>query len=253
MDEKQATYRERARPSRRTAALVITPIIAFVVLSAIGDALTTTWADQHPLALLALNARNRVALLVTNRLEPVPYYVVGTLRLLASDPLFFLLGMLYGDAAVRWVERKSKTFGEQMRVYEKLFQKASYPLVFIAPNNFICIFAGAAGMSIPGFFITNVTGTIARLYLLRVVGDVFSSPIDSVLSFFADHRLPLLALSVALVGLTLAVDRRRGNSEIGALRELEHDLDAPETHEAPEAVVSELEQRVEPEGEARGE
>src|SRR5947209_6750651 len=149
-------YRERPRPSRRTAALVITPIIVFVILSTIGDALTTTWATAHPLALLALNARNRIVLLVTNQLDPIPYYVVGTARLLASDPLFFLLGVLYGDAAVRWVERKSKTFGEQIRIYEKLFQKASYPLVFIAPNNFICIFAGAAAMPIPAFLATNV-------------------------------------------------------------------------------------------------
>lgn len=205
--------------------MVITPIICFVIMAMIGDALTTTWADQHPLALLALNARNRVVLLVTNRLDPVPYYVVGTLRLLASDPLFFLLGVLYGDAAVRWVERKSKTFGEQIRIYEKLFQKASYPLVFIAPNNFICIFAGAAGMSIPGFVIANVTGTVTRLYLLRVVGDVFSSPIDSVLDFFADYRLPLLLVSIALVVLTVVFDRRQGKSEIGALRELEQELE----------------------------
>jgi membrane protein DedA with SNARE-associated domain len=226
LDDEPRTHRDRPVPSRRTAALVITPIICFIALATLGDALTTTWADQHPLALLALNSRNRIVLLVTNRLDAVPYYVVGTLRLLASDPLFFLLGVLYGDAAVRWVERKSKTFGEQIRLYEKLFQKASYPLVFIAPNNFICIFAGAAGMPIPGFVIANVAGTITRLYLLRVVGDVFSSPIDAVLDFFARYRLPLLIASVALVALTVVFDRRQGKSEIGALRELEQELES---------------------------
>src|SRR5260221_9893199 len=239
LDDEQTARRDRPPPSRRTAALVIPPIIVFVVMATIGDALTTTWADQHPLALLALNARNRIVLLVTNRLDPVSYYVVGTLRLLASDPLFFMLGVLYGDAAVRWVERKSKTFGEQIRLYEKLFQKASYPLVFIAPNNFICLFAGAAGMPIPGFLIANVTGTVARLYLLRVVGDVFSSPIDSVLDFFARYRLPLLVVSVALVGLTVVLDRRRGESEIGALRELEHEIDSgvgPDLHHAEDGT-----------------
>ncbi|MEO7555924.1 MAG: hypothetical protein ABIV94_04885 [Acidimicrobiales bacterium] len=236
MDDASTGGRDRPKPTRRTAALVITPIIVFVILSTIGDALTTTWADQHPLALLALNARNRVVLLVTNRLDPVSYYVVGTLRLLASDPLFFLLGVLYGDAAVRWVERKSKTFGEQIRVYETLFQKASYPLVFIAPNNFICIFAGAAGMPVPGFLAVNVAGTVARLYLLRVAGDVFSSPIDSVLDFFARYRLPLLALSVGLVALTLLIDRRHGKSEIAALRELEDEA-APDVADGEERPI----------------
>jgi membrane protein DedA with SNARE-associated domain len=205
--------------------MIITPIVVLIVLSTIGDALTTSWADTHPLALLALNARNRVVLLVTNQLDPLSYYVVGTVRLLLSDPLFFLLGMFYGDTAVQWVERKSKTFGEQLRIYEKLFQKAAYPLVFIMPNNFICLFAGASGMGLVAFFTLNVTGTIARLYLLRVVGDVFSSPIDSVLKYFADHRLPLFILSVVLVGGIVLLDRRRGTSEIGALLELEEEIE----------------------------
>ncbi len=211
----------RPKPSRRTAALVITPIIVLIIMATIGDALTTTWAKDHPLALLSLNARNRVVLLVTNQLDPVSYYVVGTIRLLISDPLFFLLGVLYGDRAVAWVERKSATFGQQLRLYEKVFNKAAYPLVFLAPNNFICLFAGAAGMPIAAFIVLNVTGTVARLYLLRVVGDVLASPIESVLDFFARYRLPLLLVSLALVGLTVFLDRRKGGGEIAALLELE--------------------------------
>ena len=205
--------------------LIIAPIVGFVVLSMIGDALTTTWADTHPLALLALNARNRIVLLVTNRIDAVPYYVVGTARLIASDPLFFLLGMFYGDTAVQWIERRSKTFGESIRLYEQLFRKAAYPLVFIAPNNYICLFAGASGMSLTAFIVLNLTGTVARLYVLRVVGDIFSRPIDAILGFFADYRIPLLILSVGLVGVIVLVDRRRGTSEIGALLELEEELD----------------------------
>jgi membrane protein DedA with SNARE-associated domain len=215
----------RPKPSRRTAALVITPIIVLIIMSMIGDALTTTWAKDHPLALLSLNARNRVVLLVTNQLDPVSYYLVGTVRLLVSDPLFFLLGILYGDRAVAWVERKSATFGQQLRLYEKVFNKAAYPLVFIAPNNFICLFAGAAGMPVVAFIILNFTGTITRLYLLRVVGDVLSSPIETVLDFFASYRIPLLIASLVLVGLTVLLDQKKGGGEIAALLELEEELE----------------------------
>ena len=56
------------------------------------------------------------------------------------------------------------------------FGKAAYPLVFIAPNNPICLFAGAAGMSLPGFFVANLAGTLARLYLIRRLGDAFDRP-----------------------------------------------------------------------------
>ena len=43
-------------------------------------------------------------------------------------------------------EKRTRTFGGTMRRAESWFGKAAYPLVFIAPNNFICLFAGASGM-----------------------------------------------------------------------------------------------------------
>lgn len=228
----------RPRPSRRTALLIITPIIVLFIAAVLGDILTTTLADSHPLLLMALNSRNRILVLVTNQIDTVPYYVVGTLRLLASDPLWFLLGMLYGDSAIRWVERKSPRFGEWIRLYEQLFQKAAYPLVFLSPNNYICLFAGAAGMSLTAFIILNVTGTIARLYTIRVVGDVFSDPIDGVLDFFAEYRLQLFLASVVMVAATLLLDRRKGGTELDSLLDLEHDLsDDPDALTPDETTV----------------
>jgi membrane protein DedA with SNARE-associated domain len=223
-DQHRDQHGGRRRPSRRTLALLVTPIIVLVIASYVGDALTTTLAGSHPLVLTALNARNRILVLTTVRLDPVSYYVVATLRLLLSDPLFFVIGMLYGDAAVTWLEGKSPTYGRMLRQAERYFGKAAYPLVFIAPNNYICLLAGAAGMSIPAFVILNVTGTIARLYLIRAVGLTFEKPIDRVLQFFADYRWPLLALSVALVLFTVWNERRRGGGEIEVLREMEDEL-----------------------------
>src|SRR4051794_5773820 len=166
------------RPSRRTLTLIITPIIILVIASWVGDASAAYLVDHHPMWLITLNARNRNLLLVTNYVDTIPYYVVGTLRLLLSDPLFYLLGYLYGDAAVKWMERKAPTYGKVMRSAERFFAIAAYPLVFFAPNNFICLFAGAAGMGIPVFFVLNISGTIVRLYALRVTGDIFDKPIQ---------------------------------------------------------------------------
>ena len=216
-------------PSRSRLALVVAPIVAFIVAAYVGDALTTTWADRHPLLLLMLNARNRVLVLTTNQLDALTYYVVGGLRLLASDPLFYLLGRWYGNAMVVWVEKRSKTFGEQVRLYERAFAKAAYPLVFIAPNAYICLFAGAAGMPLPGFFAMNIAGTLARLYLIRRLGQAFDRPIRSVLRFFARYRLPLFVFSVALVVFIVWNDRRQGKDEIGTMLDLaEHPPEDPE-------------------------
>ena len=135
-----------------------------------------------------MNARNRNLILVTNQLDAFSYYTVGTLRLLLSDPLFFLIGYWYGDAALDWMERRTKSYGQMLRQWEGWFGNAAYPLVFLAPNNFICLFAGAAGMSVAGFFATNIAGTVVRLYLIRRLGEAFEAPIDDVLGFIA--RVP---------------------------------------------------------------
>jgi uncharacterized membrane protein YdjX (TVP38/TMEM64 family) len=129
------------------------------------------------------------------------------------------------------MEKQAPTYGKVMRGAEKWFGVATYPLVFIAPNNFICLFAGAAGMSIPVFLVLNVSGTIVRLWLIRVVGDIFADPIDNVIRFIQDYRVPLLILSVALVAVTIWNERRQGESEIEALTHLEEELEAEETDE----------------------
>ena len=110
------------------------------------------------------------------------------MRLVVSDPLFFLLGYWYGDAAVEWMERRTRTWGQMLRQIEKWFGKAAYPIVFIAPNNYICLFAGAAGMSIRAFVVLNVTGSMFRLWLVRVFGQAFEAPIDVVVDWIGDNR-----------------------------------------------------------------
>ena len=122
------------------------------------------------------------------------------------------------------MERRSTTFGGIVRSWEDLFRRASYPLVFIAPNNFICLFAGSAGMRPGAFAALNVSGTIVRLFLIRQLGEAFSSPIDWVLGFIQDYRLPLTASSILVVGLTILHDRRAGKGDMEALTHLEDEL-----------------------------
>ena len=220
------------RPRRRTVALIVTPIMVLVIAGWVGDASAAYLVDHHPVWLIALNARNRNLLLVTNYVDAFPYYTVGTIRLLLSDPLFYLLGVMYGDAAVRWMEEKAPTYGRLMRSVERFFAVAAYPLVFFAPNNYICLFAGASGMPIPVFFILNISGTIARLYILRVAGDVFQKPIDSVLGFIRDYRVPLLIISVLLVAFSIWNEARQGGTEIDTLRHLDEDLGVADEEEA---------------------
>lgn len=224
-DAGEAVEPAPARPSRTKLTLTIVPIIGLIICSNIGDALTTTWAEEHPLALIALNSRNRILVLTTNQLDALPYYLVASVRLLVSDPLFFLLGRWYGESAVRWIEKRSPTYGNLVRRAERSFGAAAYPLVLVAPNQWICLLAGAAGMSVAVFFALNIVGTFVRLYLIRELGETFEAPIDDLLGFFRDYRLELFVVSVLLVAFFAWNEHRRGRGDVDALRDLEHELE----------------------------
>jgi membrane protein DedA with SNARE-associated domain len=205
--------------------LVSIPLIALVIMSYVGDALAPTLFDTHPVLLMVLNSRTRNLVLVTNEVDPVTFYAVGIARLLVSDPLFFLLGMWYGDAAVAWMERRTRTWGQVLRQIEDWFSKAAYPIIFIAPNNYVCLFAGAAGMPLKAFFAVNIAGTVFRLWLVRTFGNVFEAPIDDLVGWIGDHRIPLLALSIALVLVSIALEARKGETEVSSLARLDDELE----------------------------
>jgi membrane protein DedA with SNARE-associated domain len=207
----------RKPPGRHTLKLLAAPIVVLIVVSYVGDALAPQLVNSHPLQLIAMNARNRNLILVTNQLDAVSYYVVASLRLLLSDPLFFMIGYWYGDAALDWMERRSKSYGPMLRQWERWFGNAAYPLVFIAPNNIICLFAGAAGMSLTGFFIANITGTLVRLYLIRRLGEAFEAPIDDVLGFISHYRIPLLIVSVVVFTVMMVNELRETKGEVDAI------------------------------------
>lgn len=217
----------RPKPSRRTLVLIVVPLVIFTVAAYVGDAFMPYLVDNNPLLLITLNARNRNLALVTNMLDPVSFYVVATVRLLISDPLFYLLGWFYGDAAVKWAERNTQTLGDTLRWVEKHFKRYGVALVFAMPNNFICLFAGAARMPPVVFAVANVSGTIIRLYLIRALGARFSGPLDWLVDFIATYRIPLLVVSIALVGFTIMSERKKGGGELSGLTNLEEQMGSP--------------------------
>ncbi len=213
------------KPSRRRLYLLLGPVVVLTILAYIGD---FTWAglvEKHPLWLISLNTRKRYLALVVPHTDPLPYYLVGTIRQVISDPLFFLLGRWYGDGGVRWLERKMGESGSMVRFMERGFAKASWPMVAVFPNALICMLAGASAMPVWLFFVLNVGGTFAAMVVLRVFGDVFGSPISAFTGFVNDYRLPIIAISFVLVALNIALSKKKGTSDLSSLREIERELD----------------------------
>lgn len=204
-------------PSKLARNATIGFLVFLVVLSNLGNIFFATFVNENPLALIAMNASNRNLALASPSLDPLGFYVVGFARLFAPDLFFFWIGRWYGDAAIRWMERKAPTYGELLRQLERGFDKARFVVVAIAPNNPVCLFAGAAGMSMSAFLTANIVGTAGRLLLIRAFSSVFEDLLGHVKDFIGDYRWPITALSVALVAFTIWNDRRGGRDGIGDL------------------------------------
>lgn len=227
----ELTDEERDR-RRRHMSWLIPPLVLVVIGGYTGQALFPKLVDSNPTLLILLNPRNANLALVANDLDALTFYAVASFRLLLTDPIWFFIGREYGDQAIDWLERRSPTYGRMARQAEGWFGKAAYPLVVLAPNNWICLLSGAARMRPAVFLSLNLVGTFGRLYLIRVLGDVFSDPLTDVRGFISDYQGPLLVASFVFVGLSILNERRTGRGEIEAITHLDDDLE-PADGDAP--------------------
>jgi membrane protein DedA with SNARE-associated domain len=211
-------------PSALARNVVVGLLIAFVVASNLGNLFLSVLVTERPLLFIGLNAQNRNLALAAGELDAVSFYVVGFLRLVGPDPLFFLLGRWYGDSAIRWMERRAPSYGELLRMLEAWFDKARLLVVAVAPNNPVCLFAGAAGMTWGAFMLANVIGTVVRLVLVRLFSSAFENQLGSLRDFIGEYRWPLLAVSFLAVGFTIWNDHRAGREDIGDLLNMEEDI-----------------------------
>jgi membrane protein DedA with SNARE-associated domain len=215
----------RERPDRRRLSLLLTPIIILTALAYVGDFVWAGLVEKHPLWLISLNTRKRWILAVVPHTDLVPFFLVAVTRQLLSDPLYYAIGRWYGDAGARWLERKLGEGGTFITWLESGFAKAAWPMVVLFPNPIICMLAGASGMPPLLFGALNIGGTIAAIAIFRTFGDVFGGPIKSVTGFLNDYRLPIIALSFVLFGVTALLNRKKGTSEIESVTALERELD----------------------------
>jgi len=211
---------EWTKPPRRTLLLLITPIILLMVAGTIATAFTPTLAAKHPLLLITLDARNRM-LVLAREVDLVPFVVVAVLRRSLSDPLFYLLGRLYGDRSIRWLEKKGGQ-GALVSLSEKWFQKASYLMVFLFPGAIVCALAGVTKMRPAAFAVCNLGGTLASVIAVRIFSDAISSPVEALLGFFERNMVVTTSITVGLVVLSLVLGKVQGKLEAG-LDELDDD------------------------------
>ena len=206
--------------------ILLTPIVALMAVATLADVIGPGLINERPLLQMFMNPRNRYLLLASPQVDTVPFLVVGFVRLVLTDPLFYLLGVQYGDAALRWAERKLDDDVGFIRSAERFFGRFGSAVILIAPSGYLCLFAGATGMRPRRFIVLNVVGTVGRLALFRILGETFKDELFSVLGFIQRYKWWLVGLSLVVVAIQI-----RRKRETGILRppsELEEEIHAAE-------------------------
>lgn len=202
-------------------------IVALVVANNVGNAVWARWIESNPLGLLALNSSNKYLLGTSIVTDPWPYLGVASLRLLAPDPLFYLLGYLYRERALHWARRAFPGIDpivDQFEADRSAFKSVLNVLVVVMPNNPVCLLAGVAAMPVWRFAVLNLIGTVGRVLLFRQIGFLFEDQIRDVLDVVARYQGWLTRASILLVVGYLAwqVLGRRGL--VGGVETLEEEL-----------------------------
>lgn len=212
-------------PSRAARTVVIGLLIGFTVAAWIGDLFLAGLIPDHPAILLALNDRLRNYPLASPHMDPMAFYGIGLARLFAPYPLYFLIGRWYGDAAVRWAERRAPRFGALMRFVERTVSKAAYPMVAFVPLNAVSIFAGASPMSMTGFVVTKLAGSAVILMAARYASEVLFTPLTAFGEWIGQNRLLVFIVCSAAFGAMYWWTRMSGGrTEVGDLAHLEAEL-----------------------------
>jgi membrane protein DedA with SNARE-associated domain len=195
----------------------------------VGDAMGPRLIVESPLLMMFLNPRNRWLLLAAPQVDAPEFFTVGFVRLVLTDPLYYVLGLQYGDAALRWAEQKLGPDGVVVRTVERWFAKAAPVIVLLAPSGYVCLLAGATGMKPRLFIPLNVVGTVGRLLLFRLVGEAFRDELLDVVEWIGRNQKWLIVASIALV--LLQARRARSSGALESPAEMAEEIEEIEAEE----------------------
>jgi membrane protein DedA with SNARE-associated domain len=209
------------RPAARRAILIASGIL--FAAGTFGSNVGPAWVDERPELVLALSARNRNLFASVPFIDPLPYSIIGFLRLLAAGIALFFLGRWYGSRAIRWTENQ---IGELPAIYgwfQRAVDKAGWLMLVLMPaSNLVCMMAGYRRMHPLRFLVFISIGIVAKLIVLWQGGKIFEDQIRSFLDAINDYQWYIVG---GLFAITFAQSFRKAKQN---LPEIIDEIESPD-------------------------
>lgn len=189
----------------RKAVLAITSLL--FVAGTIGSNIGPALVDERPLFVLTLSSRNRNLFGSVPFTSPLPYFLIGFVRILAAALALYFVGRWYGDRTVRWVENN---VGEMPAIYkwiERAVGRAGWLAAILMPgSNVVCVLLGHRRMPFRQFVGLISIGIVFKLVVLRIAGNIFEDQVRWLLQSIEDYQWWVV---IALFGLSAMQMRKR--------------------------------------------
>jgi membrane protein DedA with SNARE-associated domain len=229
-----STVEQHARLSNRTRlTLFLVPISAVFVGAQVARAIWPTLLTEAPWTLLVLSS-NTTRMLLVEPLVPVGvFFAVAIARPLVLAPLYYFFGKSYGNAALRWGERKLGANSHLVPASERFFKRFSYLLVAWSPHLFVCVMAGATVMRFRVFYALAAFGTVVKVTIVYFLGDALREPLQDFADFVGRYQWYITPITFAIVAIQLWRRKKRDELPIESVDEFEHELEEASTEPGP--------------------
>jgi membrane protein DedA with SNARE-associated domain len=175
-------------------------LLGLVTLTGIaGTAFSPYLLVEHPVILVLLSPVGRHVVLAAATVDPILLISVTVFRRLLTSLGSYGLGLIYGDAAVEWVETRHPRLGAFIRFLERLFARWGAPLLVVLPEPTVSVFAGAAGSRLLIFLGSVGLGHVIWVTATYYIGEWISGWTRLLIDFLSEHRVESTAVCVLLV------------------------------------------------------
>lgn len=189
-------------PRAAVRRLVLAAGLALYVAGTIGSSIAPATIDQHPVTTLLLSSRNRNLFASVPFIDPLPYAVVGFLRVLAAAVVLYLIGRWYGAKGIGWVEGQVGELPATIRWIQRGVDRVGWLLVVLMPgSNIVCLMVGHRKMPARAFLPLVSVGIAVKLAVLWAGGKLFEDQIKGFLDFIERYQWWVV---IALFAFTFA-------------------------------------------------